>query len=425
MLQVYLSMAIVFMARGVHTFSIIPLPAAHRQQQRPVQLLLLSDPSVPSKATVTALRATPSSGNGDGKLNKRKRQKSADEMTLYDIMGASQKDSQEQLKVRYKALVKKLHPDAQIASGGVSIIGYADLSDINAAWEILSDPKERLRYDREINAKAFAEGLEAVVSLGIQTAIPFLRRTAKTTAAAVETSSRAVNEGAEELQKSLGIFELEQNSRQLEQRAAMESTKASKMKKELANLPTRRLKTLESSSKNNNKFTAAEALRILKSFDTVKEFATVSNDVTAFGVEERKFQTGKFQRVETEKARRSAERQADQAARAEETALKKLQEAQRALEQAQENSFDAQERQDNALQQEQTAQVELTKIETKMQQSREKVRTGLLKKEDKFLDYEAKSLKQEIKSAEELAKRLKIQANKVKAESEYKKIQDQ
>jgi hypothetical protein len=161
------------------------------------------------------LHASSPNGN-DGKLNRNTR-KALEQTTLYDLLGASKSDSQEKLKIRYRALAKKLHPDARLDDLS-SISGYADLSEINAAWEILSNPKERLRYDRELNAKAFTEGFEAVFSLGIQTAIPFLRNTAKTTVAAVETSTKAVNEGAEEFQKNLGIFELEQSSRSLEQR---------------------------------------------------------------------------------------------------------------------------------------------------------------------------------------------------------------
>lgn len=184
--------------QAVRAFSVPP-------QLRPRQHERLASPTV-----------LYSSKKDDGKLN-RNTKKSPQERTLYDLLGASQSDSQAKLKIRYRALAKKLHPDARLDDLS-SISGYADLSEINAAWEILSNPKERLRYDRELNAKAFTEGFEAVFSLGIQTAIPFLKNTAKTTVAAVETSSKAVNEGAEEFQKNLGIFELEQASRSYEQR---------------------------------------------------------------------------------------------------------------------------------------------------------------------------------------------------------------
>lgn len=145
--------------------------------------------------------------------------KDNNEKTLYDILGASQRDTQSKLKIRYKALARKLHPDARINSSNDSTLtGYPELSEINAAWLVLGDPRERLKYDRELNAKAFTEGLEAVVTLGFRTAIPFLRKTAETTVAAVETSSKAVNDGADEWQKNVGIYELEQSSRQWEQK---------------------------------------------------------------------------------------------------------------------------------------------------------------------------------------------------------------
>lgn len=69
--------------------------------------------------------------------------------TLYDILGASKNDSKSELKQKYISLAKQSHPDA---TGGKSLTESSDkrldFSEIASAYRILSDPKERKRYDR-------------------------------------------------------------------------------------------------------------------------------------------------------------------------------------------------------------------------------------------------------------------------------------
>ena len=57
----------------------------------------------------------------------------------YEILGVNTNASYAEIKKAYRRLVKKHHPDA----GGDEKV----ILDLNAAWEILSDSKERLSYD--------------------------------------------------------------------------------------------------------------------------------------------------------------------------------------------------------------------------------------------------------------------------------------
>jgi curved DNA-binding protein CbpA len=126
--------------------------------------------------------------------------------TLYDILGASPNASRMELKQKYVALARMTHPDAQrIASSqdkseeSSSTTPY-DFNDIATAYKILSDSKQRRRYDRSLQAEALTEQIAMAVQnhpiteLTIKAigsfAVPFFRTINKvTTTTTTSTSS--------------------------------------------------------------------------------------------------------------------------------------------------------------------------------------------------------------------------------------------
>jgi DnaJ-class molecular chaperone len=68
---------------------------------------------------------------------------------LYEVLGISKTASQDEIKKRYRALAKQLHPDLNPDKPDVA----ERFKSVTAAYDILSDPERRGRYDRgEIDA---------------------------------------------------------------------------------------------------------------------------------------------------------------------------------------------------------------------------------------------------------------------------------
>ena len=114
--------------------------------------------------------------------------------TLYDILECSPTASKEDLKKQYIKLAKTLHPDARINSNEMET--SIEFSEVAAAWKILSNDRERLRYDRSLRANEFISDVEKTASKLSETAAPqlknvfdtvlnpMIRRTSVTTSAA-------------------------------------------------------------------------------------------------------------------------------------------------------------------------------------------------------------------------------------------------
>ncbi len=62
---------------------------------------------------------------------------------LYAIMGLERDATQEQIKRQYRRLAKESHPDRSAEKDA-----RHKMAEINQAYEILSDPKQRDEYDR-------------------------------------------------------------------------------------------------------------------------------------------------------------------------------------------------------------------------------------------------------------------------------------
>jgi curved DNA-binding protein CbpA len=135
--------------------------------------------------------------------------------TLYDVLGASPTDTRTELKKCYVSMAKKYHPDALVsmALSNANAKDSAspnnpnnpdesiDFSEIAAAWRVLSDPKERRRYDRTLQAEQFSQDVTALASqwgknaapaakMFENMAIPFIRRTTATTLASFQAAAQ-------------------------------------------------------------------------------------------------------------------------------------------------------------------------------------------------------------------------------------------
>ena len=370
------------------------------------------------------------------------RQRDREARTLYDYLGASPKDSQAQLKIRYTELAKKLHPDSN-PDGDIS--SYYDLSEINAAWEVLKDPAERKRYDRSLQTKEITESIESSVGKGLEffatNAIPFLQKTAVTTAAAIsktaeaaeatmDASQKAAKEVEEQAKKTYTAFESEQQIKSLEQKANAESTKAKKIQKEIVALPSTKIANLEKKAlsplrakkQTQQPISSSEAQKIIKNFQalasTMKDPSMqLSNDIKVLADTENKQIDATKELQSNERAIQMAERQVQQAVRAEEMAQKKLEEAQKALKEAQLSATKAKDVDRKARLEERTAQQNSAKIETALQSTRERVRLGLSKQQDAYLTCRTNELKKEKLESEKASEIYLNQSKELKAKA--------
>lgn len=69
----------------------------------------------------------------------------------YEVLGVSRDATPDQIRRKWRKLLKKFHPDVVAPDSDPEMVEYANrmTAQINAAWEILSDPDRRAGYDRE------------------------------------------------------------------------------------------------------------------------------------------------------------------------------------------------------------------------------------------------------------------------------------
>ena len=64
--------------------------------------------------------------------------------SYYDILGVSRKASEKEIKQAYRRLARKYHPDVNPGDATAE----ARFKEINEAYQVLSDPEDRRKYDR-------------------------------------------------------------------------------------------------------------------------------------------------------------------------------------------------------------------------------------------------------------------------------------
>ena len=105
-------------------------------------------------------------------------------------------------------MARVTHPDALIGANKTNgVVTHTDFSDIAQAWKILSNEKERRKYDRSLVAEDFKKNVEKVASNVVGSAaprvkkafddfaMPFLRRTTVTTVATVSAAVDILGNG--------------------------------------------------------------------------------------------------------------------------------------------------------------------------------------------------------------------------------------
>ena len=68
-------------------------------------------------------------------------------MNYYQTLQVNSKATQQEIKQSYRRLAKQFHPDRLSQNAD-----HSKIVEINAAYEVLSNPQTRLQYDRQLNS---------------------------------------------------------------------------------------------------------------------------------------------------------------------------------------------------------------------------------------------------------------------------------
>mmetsp|Transcript_13629 Transcript_13629/g.37664 ORF Transcript_13629/g.37664 Transcript_13629/m.37664 type:complete len:492 (+) Transcript_13629:68-1543(+) len=281
-------------------------------------------------------RCYTSSGFSESSVGERNSGQDATEenkRTLYDVLGAERTDSREVLKQKYTSLAKICHPDAIMSRGKSEANEIPDFTEIAAAWRILSDKKQRKRYDRSLQAEEFSDNVlnwvgdmavevaPVVKSFG-NAANSIFRKTTASTLAGVQAAAtqviketdsladqpgpasnplseafKSAAEAARIAGRAVDGYELMEKSESLEARSSTELEQAIQAKEELQNVVEKRLRM--SLHTPGSGLTAAEASVILEDFTK-----TIPDDLSAWDLVTLRrtveFEIGQLQKEEME-----------------------------------------------------------------------------------------------------------------------------
>lgn len=115
--------------------------------------------------------------------------------SLYEILRAPKNATKVELKIQYLALARETHPDALIGRGVDTTTAEAaaasSFTEVAEAWHILSNPKDRRRYDRSLQTDELSDALaEKAVPMVAKVAATFLRRTTVTAVASFSAAAQ-------------------------------------------------------------------------------------------------------------------------------------------------------------------------------------------------------------------------------------------
>jgi hypothetical protein len=121
-----------------------------------------------SKTTQILLQTPPYENHrqpGIGDANDKQNSVPMKERTLYDILGAVPTATKEELKRQYITMAKLTHPDALISQRqhGNNCEMFPDFTEVADAYQILSNPVERKKYDRTLHSTQL---IQVMVLLG-------------------------------------------------------------------------------------------------------------------------------------------------------------------------------------------------------------------------------------------------------------------
>ena len=158
--------------------------------------------------------------------------------TYYDTLGVSVHSDTAEIKKQYKRLARMTHPDALIASSSNAantsndsgINNLPDFYEISTAYKVLSDPKKRKKYDRELAADQFVEGTAELAESVSATlggfVVPFISNTAKATVKAAAKTATVVKNTSDQVQENIRRAREEEAERRRQQKLEEERLRA-------------------------------------------------------------------------------------------------------------------------------------------------------------------------------------------------------
>lgn len=365
---------------------------------------------------------------------RRKKKPRLPEKNLYDILGANQSMSRQDIKRQYITLAKEFHPD----SAGPEYVDRFD--EIARAWDVLSDTTARRAYDRELAAEKFKDDIvqranavateygPAARAFYEDFALPFLRRTATTTMAGwsviadegerprnnadgnsnvapsppppadLGQTFQRVIEAGRNATRQIDAIELQEKSEELRLRADETRAESLEVLERLSAIKSERLHlTVHTSSAD---FTSVEALQFLDGFNALGQETLmdkmpffrhpITDDIDAFSAAEADLEQRENEKLEVDRevqARREAleeaEHQAQYALMEEERILRMLEEAQQNVADTQQVVAEAQLLVTSLNPSIRMAEQNLSKAKNFVKRKRDVVRKALKRKEEK------------------------------------------